>query len=440
MLTPWRLPNLTMMTRVIVIVAIAMLTTQLLALGGFWLAGSNRFDQSSPVAQAEALTRLLDAADSNDARQQIVTAAGGESAGIRLIAHPPTNATPRLNRLRELLRVRLDETLPGRQILIESGPSMPERFALLIQLRGGDYLRMEISDRRGLRILAVPIGLVVGILGLAIALAAVLAVRHELKPLRRLADQVSTEPTLAPSPIEIEGAPEVRQLIRAINRMREKNATLIANRALTFAAISHDLRTYLTRLRLRIEMIGDPNQRQRAAATIEEMESLIDQTIDFAGRSSNRQANPRCDAREVVQQCLERYGLPDHGLDIGDRDCQVPMNASDLTRVVNNLLDNASRYASDVEVRLALTADAIIISVADRGPGIAPEMHDWIVEPFTRLEGSRNRSHGGSGLGLAIVSRLVREASGDITLHQRDGGGLLCRVTLPLADIRYPLR
>lgn len=421
-----------MMTRVITIVVVALVSIQAIALIGYRLAFDGQLEQRSPAAQAAALTQLLDAATTPEARAQIVAAAGGANAGISLLPSLPTDATEPLNRVLELIRPRLSENFPDRRLAVDPMAQTHNHFALLIQLKSGGYLRIAIWDRTTVRILWLPIGSIAGVAGLLIAIAAVLAVRHELKPLRRLANAVANDAPLAPQAMPEEGAPEIRELIRALNRMREKNATLIANRALTFAAISHDLRTYLTRLRLRLEMMPATNHRERAIANLEEMEGLIDQTIDFAGDHSRPATSQHCDPLPVLQACAEHYDIALSGQEGIDLAGAVSLSRRDLARVVNNLLDNAQRYAVEVEFSVTSRQDWLDIVVADRGPGIAGDKLGWIVEPFTRLEHSRNRELGGSGLGLAIVTRLVEEANGKLTLHERDGGGLCCRVELPL--------
>jgi two-component system, OmpR family, osmolarity sensor histidine kinase EnvZ len=231
------------------------------------------------------------------------------------------------------------------------------------------------------------------------------------------------------------GAREVRALIVAFNHMQSRIADLVRGRTFMLAAISHDLRTYLTRLRLRVEMVTDADVRERATRDVEDMNALLEDALAFARTSFNGAARESVDVVGVVRlECAERAAtggavratLPPHGLTVaGER--------AALARVVGNLIDNALKYGREADVRVVAGASAVEIMVDDDGPGVPADERERIFEPFLRLDPSRNRERGGAGLGLAIARQLIQRYGGAIAVEDRPGGGARFRVSLPLA-------
>ena len=231
------------------------------------------------------------------------------------------------------------------------------------------------------------------------------------------------------------GAREVRALIGAFNRMQSRIAELVRGRTFMLAAISHDLRTYLTRLRLRVEMMPDGDMRERAARDVEDMNALLEDALVFARTSSNGQAREAVDIVATVRhECAERTAaggtvraaLPAERLIVsGDR--------AALARVVGNLIDNALKYGREADVSVTAVGHSIEVMVDDRGPGIPASERERIFEPFLRLDPSRSRERGGAGLGLALARQLVAGHGGSIAVEDRPGGGARFRVRLPAA-------
>ncbi|WP_138464239.1 ATP-binding protein [Poseidonocella sp. HB161398] len=431
------LPGLTMVTRVMLIVAAALFGVQLMAMAAFYTvarpaAGTGPGGTGSIAAQAAALVRLLDAAPDQGARQEILAAAGGAEAGFELVGSMPAASTAKFARPAELLRLKLAAQKLSTDVVV-AGPSREDRhLQVWVRLEDGGVLRIRVDEGPTLRVLGMPLGFFVGLVGLFVALAAVLAVQRELRPLRRLAAMVARDSGRAPAvAIPEAGAPEIRVVTREINRMQARNAALIASRTLALAAISHDLRTYLTRLRLRLEMMPEHPQRDRAVTDMDEMEALMEDTIDFIGTSAAaRGPAERCDPAPVLAARAERHGLGPERLQLGPDLPEVPLSAQALGRILDNLLENARRYGGGGELSAQRQGDALCLEIADRGPGIPPAERARVLEPFVRLEVSRSRDLGGAGLGLAIVQRLVSEAEGSLELLGREGGGLLVRLTL----------
>lgn len=269
----------------------------------------------------------------------------------------------------------------------------------------------------------------VGALGLMlVVVVSVWAVRRATQPLdlfARAAERLGLDFNAQPL---AEGGPrEVQRAAKAFNLMQRRLQTFVHNRTHMLAAISHDLRTPITRLKLRAEFINDEEQRQKMLIDLDEMEAMIAATLQFARDDVMGEPAVALDLAALVRECANidkvRCAAPD-ALPFTGR----PLG---LKRLVNNLLGNALRYADGAEVDLQATADSVILSVRDDGPGIPEGMLAKVFDPFVRVEGSRSRETGGVGLGLAAVRSIAQAHGGDVVLKNRPGGGLEAQVTLP---------
>ena len=238
-----------------------------------------------------------------------------------------------------------------------------------------------------------------------------------------------------PAPLEESGPQEIQTVSRAFNQMTRDLARLEDDRALILAGVSHDLRTPLARLRLGLEMAdADAQLKGGMAADIDEMDRIIGQFLDFARAAGGEPAAPT-DLAALARDIAARYR--DTGQALTEEIVAVPevtVRTMAVRRLVINLLDNAFRYGEqDVRLRVAPANRAVAIEVLDRGPGIPADEVERLKQPFTRLETARS-GKGGSGLGLAIVDRIARMHGGSFELLQRKGGGLVARVTFPVAS------
>lgn len=272
-------------------------------------------------------------------------------------------------------------------------------------------------------------------LGLSL-LAAYLIVSRINQPLRGIAEAArAVGRGETPPPLSEKGASDIADVARAFNHMAGDLARLDADRRLILAGVSHDLRTPLARLRLGVEMSPSSNEDREAMATdIEEMDRIIGQFVDF-GRDGQSESGVDLDVaallREVHADYLRR-GLP---LSLhADGEFMIKARALALRRAINNLIDNAHRYAGthgEVELSAQKHGACVRIEVLDRGPGIPPDEVERLKRPFTRLETARTDARG-SGLGLAIVDRIARGHGGELSLLQRGNGGLRAILDLPL--------
>lgn len=310
------------------------------------------------------------------------------------------------------------------------GPAL----AIRVGLRTGEWLLFRASMRppRGSGLLAASFWLA-PVLLLAVVLSA-WAARRMTRPLRRLAEAADRLGLDARAPpLEERGGRETRAAARAFNRMAGRIRALVDDRTTMLAAISHDLRTVATRLALRAEFIEDSEQRTRALADVEEMRAMLDATLSFARDDIAAEARVPVDLAALVRALVDdladsggaaRYEGPDR--------LAMEARPAALRRAVANLLENALRYGGRADTRLEARDGAATVEIADRGPGIPPERREEVFRPFVRLEASRGRETGGIGLGLAIARAAARRHGGDIELRDREGGGLVARLTLPL--------
>lgn len=350
------------------------------------------------------------------------------------------------DRLRNLLGAQNDDRYVALSLISNerrgSQPVTRLRYLIGAQIHGvvaltsGGYLAIEARGGLTLRLLGIPIGLLAGILGFVVALAALIAVRRETKPLSNLATAVERfGSAIEPQPVTERGAPDVRALIRAVNAMQVRIAELVRSRTLVLGAISHDLRTYVTRLRLRLELMPESEQRQKVTADLDAMQALMDDALAFARASFNGGPEETIDlARIVKAECDTRaaQGLP-ISFEAPDRPVPVRGSPAGVARLIANIIDNALAYGHSADVSLHEGKDTVELWVEDRGPGIPPHERTRVFEPFYRLETSRNRERGGAGLGLTIVRQIVENQHGAVAIDDRPGGGLRLRVTLPRA-------
>ncbi|RVU49293.1 ATP-binding protein [Rubrivivax rivuli] len=282
-----------------------------------------------------------------------------------------------------------------------------------------------------------------GVRFVIIALAAWWGSRWLAQPVTRLVGAAERlGPALAqgrqPAPLdERHGTAEVRSAATVFNRMAQQLREVFEGRGLMMAAISHDLRTPLTRLRMRLETTPLEAQFQRrSVADLAEMNALIDAVLEVFRGSAGGAAPQQVDVAALLQALVDdraEQGEP-VALRPGPEGAAPTVLATEplaLRRIVDNLVGNALRYAGATEVVLQATAEAVEVQVLDRGPGIPEADLAAVMQPFVRLESSRNRATGGAGLGLFIARELAQRLGGALTLGPRAGGGLQAVLRLP---------
>ncbi|SCW81311.1 hypothetical protein SAMN02927924_03100 [Sphingobium faniae] len=250
------------------------------------------------------------------------------------------------------------------------------------------------------------------------------------RPLRKLADAADRVGREDVTPVAEEGPREVRRVAAAFNAMQARLLEQVNERIESLAAVSHDLRTPIARLRLRAAHVDNREHRAAIEHDLQEMEAFIRSLLDFL-RGADPEEERLIDLASLIVTIV--HDAQDMGSDVqydGPASLELMTRPLKLHRVIDNLVQNAVRHAGKAEVRLSPGKDAVRIVIEDRGPGIPDDQIDLVFEPFRRLEGSRNRNTGGAGLGLAIVRRSVTRLGGNIRLENRRGGGLRATLTL----------
>lgn len=253
------------------------------------------------------------------------------------------------------------------------------------------------------------------------------------RPLRRLADASAHLDLHAQTPLPDDGPREVQMLAVALDAGRTRLREQAQQMTRMLAAVAHDLRTPLTGLRLRADF-APPAQAARMVADIERMNAMIEQVLDYArGELQPPQLRPM-DLAPMLEDCVQAARL--RGTEV---DAELPValhwqaDALLLRRALENLIDNARRYAGAVELRAAERNGLLQLDILDRGPGIPAEDRERLLQPFQRSESSRSRATGGTGLGLAVAANAARSHGGQLQLLEREGGGLIARLQLPQA-------
>jgi len=272
-----------------------------------------------------------------------------------------------------------------------------------------------------------------GIMAIIILAVSVWAVRRVTAPLASLsaaAERLGND--LNAPPVPETGTIETQQASRAFNAMQARLRGLIENRTRMLAAISHDLRTPLTLLRLRAESVENAGERERMLATIAEMDSMVAATMQFARDEARAEPRRRTDLAALLASTV--YDMADAGLPVAMEpaltvtyECQPGA----LKRALTNLLENAVKYGARARAAIRSTPRVIEITIDDEGPGIPEEELARVFQPFYRVEGSRSRETGGIGLGLAIALSVVQANGGQLVLTNLVGGGLRATIILP---------
>ncbi|WP_426960357.1 ATP-binding protein [Muricoccus radiodurans] len=277
------------------------------------------------------------------------------------------------------------------------------------------------------------LGALLSLLAMAvgIAIASALVVRWITGPLRRLADAADAlGRDLRSHPVPADGPSEVRHAAVAFNAMQHRIARLVEDRTEALAAMSHDLRTPLARLRLRAGFLPDGEARERMEADIAEMEGMIGRTLDYLREGRDAEPTRPADLAAIMQTLAS--DAADAGHDVayeGPSRAVLPLRPAATKRALSNLLSNAlSHGAEPVRLRLRDDGTEVVVEVADAGSGILPADRARAVAPFVQLDPSRGT--GGSGLGLAIVSRFAEALGGSLHLDDAPGGGLAARLHL----------
>lgn len=307
------------------------------------------------------------------------------------------------------------------------------QLAVSVQLSDGGWINFVTAVGAQDSVWSLRFGLSMGVMIVLVVLISAILVRYLNKPLdllssaaRRLGHNV------AAPPLPVSGPREVREAIRAFNDMQAQVQRLVEDRTQMLTAISHDLRTPITLLRLRAEFVGEEAERTRMLATLDDMESMISGVLAFARDDAAKESPELVDISALVASIC--HDMADAGLPVefeqGPR-LIYSCRRSSMVRAITNLIDNAIKYGRRARVRLEPTGEAIRITIDDDGPGIPGDLMEKAFRPFVRLDPSRGGDRRGTGLGLSIARSMILANGGRLTLENRREGGLRATIRLP---------
>jgi signal transduction histidine kinase len=393
--------------------------------------------------RAEGLYRTV-ALSPADQREQIVrTLEHSDDVDVRLEAGPPNDdlpPTPFLERRPIVVSMQLvpvPQAERQRELVMLGGPEQ-RKLAIGMRMTDNRWLNMRLAmpppriwQSRHFIVAFV-------LMSLAAALVTVWAVRRLTAPVRTLARAAEAlgRDVNAP-PLPEDGPSEIAVAAVAFNTMAARIRRFVQDRTFMLTAIGHDLRTPITRLKLRVEFIDDDEMRRKLLADIDELSAMVNATMTFGRDVATDEPVVSVDLAELVRTVIDEAA--DWRPDVADKISYSGPNhlpyrgrSMALKRAVTNLVRNALLYGGGAEIALAQEPKVLRLLVEDRGPGIPPEELERVFQPFYRLEASRNNETGGHGLGLPITRNIARAHGGDVSLGNRQGGGARATLTLPL--------
>lgn len=443
--------------RLVLILLAALILVQIVTTAVYFWRREQAFDARlrSPIAdQVAAMASLVDEADPLE-REIMLRAFNSQDLLVSITADRG-GALPDGRPLRPMegrVRAELPELTPPRLVVIrmetdvEQGRRLPVfsrlfagKVAATVGLADGRYLHVLADGDLMPRLFGLQPGFFAGVIGFMVALLVIVLFTRESKPLRLLARSVQAFGRDAePRPVREAGAAEVRVLIRAFNDMQGRLAELMRNRAFILGALAHDLRTYLTRLRLRAEFLPDEADKDQWIRNLDHMGRMIEDSLTFARVSFGADREARSDLAQISRREIEErraLGLAVSG-SIGIDAAPVAGSETALARALANLVDNALKYAGGAEISLTREGRFFLLAVEDRGPGLPPGGRDQLGQPFQQADAARTKETGvggaqaGAGLGLAIAREIAAGLGGDLVLGDRPGGGARIVLRVP---------
>lgn len=268
----------------------------------------------------------------------------------------------------------------------------------------------------------------------AIALTAWIAARWLSKPIQRMAKSAhELGKNLDTPPIdESSGPTEVRQASAVFNQMQSRLKKQLEERNRFLAAVSHDLRTPLTRLKLRAEKVDQQELKSSIQSDINEMVTMVDAALGYLRNNEQAEAMRLLDVGALVNSLAEDAKECGDVVTVSGNAGPIKLQPLAIRRCLNNLIENAVRYGETADIHIGETESAVVISIHDSGPGIPEDKLEAVLDPFFRLEVSRNRHTGGVGLGLSIANDIARKHGGSLVLRNAPKGGLIATLSLPI--------
>jgi signal transduction histidine kinase len=418
----------------------------------FWLSVSERqrtigqFRDVHQVERAEQLTLALDALPAANRQAFLGTA---RRIGLQVeSAHSGLREQPIPSAFAAALGARLGADFRVASLQVSDADCQPAHRArsigpsawrpgcevARITLRDGALLRMTVlPPRSGMPPLHQDFLLYLALFVCSIGVLAYLVARMTMRPLKQLAQAAfDLGRDLNHPPLELAGSSEIRQAGSAFNAMQSRIRDHIQQRTQMLAAITHDLQTPLTRLRLRLEKVADSELRDKLVDDLSAMQQMVREGLELARSMGSNEPMQRLDLDSLLDSvCSDAFDAGQQVSLSGQTGKSVLARPNTLRRCLVNLIDNAVKYGQSAALSAAGDAGGAVIRIRDHGPGIAPDQLARVFEPFYRIETSRSRQTGGTGLGLTIARNIAEQHGGSLTLHNHPDGGLEAVLTLP---------
>lgn len=308
-----------------------------------------------------------------------------------------------------------------------------DRLATSIRFNDGQWLNFETPltpENPIITAATLPLYVAVALLVIALSIWAMWRLMAPYRALERAVETIGID--IKSPPLPETGSREYRSAARAVNMMQARLREYVADREQLAAALAHDLRTPLTRIRLRLEQLKNAPLRRMIGRDIDEIETITRSVVDFATYEIVDEPVEKIDVWSLVDSVADEFPQASFDEESVSRPGLVCFaRPTALRRCVANLIGNAVTYGDRAHIGLTGTASELLLTIRDEGPGIPDDRIDSVFRPFTRVETSRNRSTGGLGLGLTIARNVARSCGGDVTLRNEPGGGLRTELRLP---------
>nr|WP_298721842.1 ATP-binding protein [uncultured Steroidobacter sp.] len=400
--------------------------------------GASRFSLREEEARRTSehivvVARMLES-EVPERRSRIVEFSSTEHFKLGWFNHPiePGERSDALMQMHRQM-VLWEPSLRGKDLRLHLGSAgVPTEVIGSLQLSDGSWLHFRAQDLVGEWPLKLRRVFIASMPMIALVLIALVTLRVILRPLGLLADAVTRVGYGNSTVLEEQGPAEFRRLIRAYNEMQRRIVTMIKDRTEALAAVGHDLRTPLARLRLSVDGVEDAQTRDDLNHDLDEMELMLDSLLTYFRGDDHPEKPCLVDLAVLVATVVD--DLQDRGYDItyyGPEHCDAKLRLVEFKRALSNLTNNAVQYGNRAWVHLLEDDTEIRIRVEDDGPGIPEADMERVLVPFQRLDPARQRNTSGVGLGIPIAVRAVAAAGGKLTLSNRPEGGLCAQIALP---------
>lgn len=438
--------------RIGIMLAVLMLAIWMIVIGWLYLYSETEADGAIPPP--ERLAAIAAIMDETGAGSRAHLAEAISSSNLRIRVGPAFSAAIVPPETDARIHADYAPSLGGHAftVAVEPRGELEARFPWLfgtavnalrfeIRLEDGGLLTVTTRSSVAQSRLGLPIGFGAGLVGTLVAALALVLMHRETFPLRRLAaiaDRMDFSGDQGHMPVPRGSAPEIRSLVEAFNRLQTRLSQLLRGRMAMLGGMSHDVRTFATRLRLRLDQMPEGPEKERAVQDIADIIRLLDDALLASRAGVGELADELVEFDDLVAAEIDdrrKSGAPvDLIVAAGTTRPMVLGDRVALRRIVANLVDNALTYGRVAHAALEGGAREVTLTVDDEGGGI-PEAHRALVmEPFVRLETSRSRETGGAGLGLAVVRSLVEAHGGSLSLEDAPSRGARIRVRLPLFE------